>query len=60
MRLLLMFVVGLLLVLCGCLFFLIFQLKHFGGFLLRNRSQTGASTREQPDGSFEPEWKVSS
>jgi hypothetical protein len=60
MRLLLIIGVGLVLLLCGALFFSIYQLKQFGEFLLKDRKQIDAAIREAPNEEFEPGWKVSS
>jgi ABC-type Fe3+-siderophore transport system permease subunit len=60
MQLLLMIIAGLQLILCGALFFFGFQLKQFGGSMLKDRKQIDTVTREAPDGASEVPWKVGS
>jgi hypothetical protein len=60
MRLLLMIIAGLQLIFGGVLFFLGFQLKQFGGSMMKDRKQIDAVTKEAPDGAFEAQWKVDS
>ncbi len=60
MQLLLMIIAGLQLILCGAMFFFGFQLKQFGGSMMKDRKQIDAVTKEAPDGAFEAQWKVGS
>jgi len=55
-----MIIAGLQLILCGALFFFGFQLKQFGGSMMKDRKQIDAVTKEAPDGAFEAQWKVGS
>src|SRR5216683_4366289 len=50
MQLRLMIIAGLQLILCGALFFVGFQLKQFGGSMMKDRKQIDAVTKEAPDG----------
>jgi predicted PurR-regulated permease PerM len=59
MRLLLMIIVGLLLILCGALFFFVYQFKRFDRSQVKEHTLISAPTGE-PDETFEPQWKVSS
>ena len=57
MRLLLMIMVGLLLVLCGAVFFFVLQLKHLGGSQPDDRKQIDADISETPESGLEARWK---
>jgi hypothetical protein len=60
MRLLLRVIVGLLLVVCGALLFLVYRLKQFGSFPVKDLKQVGAAPEEAPDEAIQSQWKVSS
>ena len=60
MRLLLMIISGLLTLLCGVLFFLVYQIRQFDGFRFRERKQISPAPSAAPDRAYEPQWKVGS
>lgn len=60
MRLLLMVISGLLTVLCGVLFFLVYQVRQFDGFRFREGKQINPAPSEAPGRAYEPQWKVGS
>jgi hypothetical protein len=60
MERLLMISVGFLLILCGALFFFVYQLKQIVRSPLRKSGQMDTETGKVPDHEFERQWKVSS
>lgn len=58
--LLLMIVSGLLIILCGVLFFFVHQVRQFGEIRLKQPKQPTPVPAEVPDRAYEAQWKVGS